>query len=402
MAKSLEDTSFYVYNRLISLNEVGGDPRRFGTTVAAFHHANQQRLKHWPKSMITLSTHDSKRSGDVRARINVLSEVAGEWRQRLARWTRLNRGKKGRCDGRPAPSRNAEYLLYQTLLGTWPLGSPGDQALASFCDRIETYMLKAVREAKIHTSWINPNEEYERAVIGFVRALLNRKKSRAFLEDFQRFQKRIARFGLYNSLSQTLLHLTVPGVPDIYQGTELWRFFLVDPDNRRTVDFAQPLEYLAALRRSVEGGGRQALLRELLAHIEDGRAKLFVVWQVLAARKARPELFSRGDYLPLKVSGDRAEYVCAFMRRTAEDALVVVASRWHARLVGDEETPPLGETVWGDTQVHLPEEHGSVAFADVFTAAQVRAAPTEGCLKVAHLLNCFPVALLTCAANLAE
>ncbi len=396
MAKSLEDTSFYVYNRLVSLNEVGGDPRRFGTTVAAFHRANQQRLKHWPKSLVTLATHDSKRSGDVRARINVLSELADEWQRRLALWSRLNRNKKRLVDGQLAPSRNTEYLLYQTLVGAWPLEAPDGKALELFRDRIEAYMLKAVKEAKIHTSWINPNAEYEQAVTTFVRDLLDHTKSEPFLRDFLDFQKRVARFGFYNGLAQTVLLLTAPGVPDIYQGTEQWRFTLVDPDNRRPVDFTALEDTLNGVRHAAENQPRPALLDDLLTHIEDGRAKLFVIWKILALRRAHPELFAQGDYLPLEATGDKAAHVCAFMRRWEQQVSIVIVARWFVGLVASQSMHPVGTEVWGDTRVQIPELAKNGVFRDVFSEVPVRAMDREGerCLMIGEVLTHFPVAVL--------
>jgi len=400
MAKGMEDTAFYVYNRLASLNEVGCDPRRFGVTPAAFHYANQQRLKHWPHSMINTATHDSKRSGDVRLRIDVISELADEWRFKLFHWRRLNRNKKVRVDDQPAPSRNDEYLLYQTLLGTWPLDSPENEDLEPFRARIEAYMLKAVREAKIHTSWINPNEAYERAVAEFVRALLDPRKSKAFLQDFLQFQRRIARFGLSNGLSQTLLHLTSPGVPDIYQGTELWSFTLVDPDNRGAVDFERYADHLATLRRSARDVASPRLLQDMLQHLDDGRAKLFLTWKALAARNACPELFARGDYLPLEARGEQAEHLVAFMRRCENAAIVVVAARCFARLLRGLDLDPVGAEVWGDTRIQLPENGKASRFLDLLGGAEIGAFESNGglCLSVGQVLSRFPVALL-CLQN---
>jgi (1->4)-alpha-D-glucan 1-alpha-D-glucosylmutase len=401
MAKGMEDTAFYVYNRLVSLNEVGGDPRRFGVTPAAFHYANQQRLRHWPKAMINTATHDSKRSGDMRLRVDVISEVPDEWRFKVFLWRRLNRNKKMRVDDQPAPSRNDEYLLYQTLLGAWPLDSPEGEDLEPFRARIEAYMLKAAREAKIHTSWINPNEGYERAVMEFVRALLDRKKSRVFLDDFSRFQRRIARFGLLSGLSQTLLHLTSPGVPDIYQGTEGWSFTLVDPDNRRPVDFEQHRDALEALRRTAGKRAAPEFLRDMLQHIEDGRAKLFVTWKALAARTANPELFARGDYLPLEARGERAEHLVAFTRRYENCAIAVVAARWFVRLLRGQDLDPTGEAVWGDTQIQLPDDGKAYRLLDLLRGAEIGTVESNGgrCLPAGEVLRHFPVALLFLATG---
>ena len=247
MAKGMEDTAFYAYNPLVSLNDVGFDPRAYGVSANAFHHENRQRLENWPQTMVTTSTHDSKRGEDVRARINVLSEVPQEWRRHLARWSRVNRRRKRLVDDVMVPSRNDEYLLYQTLLGTWPLEPPDAAGFDAFRGRISAYMLKAIREAKVRTSWINPNADYEEAMQHFVRMLLDNPERNAFLADFIPFQNRLVRYGLLNSLSQTLLELTVPGVPDIYQGNEFWSFSLVDPDNRRPVDYHRRERELQAL-----------------------------------------------------------------------------------------------------------------------------------------------------------
>lgn len=392
MAKSLEDTAFYVYNRLVSLNEVGGDPRRFGTSVTAFHHANLQRLKCWPEGLITLATHDSKRSADVRARINVLSELAEEWRDRLARWRRLNRNKKRIVDGDAAPSRNAEYLLYQTLIGAWPLDVQATDVPVEFVDRMEAYMLKAVKEAKLHTSWINPNVGYETAVAGFLRDLLNPKKSKAFLDDFVAFQQRVSRLALYSSLSEIFLLLTVPGVPDIYQGTELLSFTLVDPDNRRPIDFSLRETCLDKVQAHVSL--RQ--LRSLLEGIEDGRAKLFLIYRTLQTRNSCPELFSKGEYLPLEATGKRAEHLCAFARYGGDQAVLAFAPRWFARLLPEEGSLPFGSSVWEDTRVRLPLSIQPEGFRDVFSGAHLVSLETdEGrCLNAGEVLKHFPVALL--------
>ncbi|MGY6276666.1 malto-oligosyltrehalose synthase [Methylomonas sp. MgM2] len=393
MAKGMEDTSFYVYNRLVSLNDVGGDPRRFGTSIAAFHHANQQRLKQWPDSLITLATHDSKRSGDVRARIDTLSEFASDWRQALSRWRRLNRGKKRRVNGQLAPSRNAEYLLYQTLLGAWPLENMTDDARQTFAERIETYMLKAVREAKVNTSWINPNQDYEEAVSGFVISALNPKQSGAFYEDFLMFQRRISLFGFYNSLAQTLLLLTSPGVPDLYQGTELWQYTLVDPDSRQPVDFAlrqRGLKNFLEAQHSITPSGK---LRNMLNHIESGQAKLFVIWKTLNFRKAYPELFSRGDYQALETEGQKAEHVCAFVRRKNDHLALTVVGRCYAQLEPGSNPHTFN---WEDTRIILPDTLKQVSFRNVFSGAVLQIKPQDGlpCLTAEELFKVLPIALL--------
>jgi malto-oligosyltrehalose synthase len=397
MAKGMEDTAFYVYNRLVSLNDVGFDPRVFGISPNAFHHENRQRLADWPSAMVTTSTHDSKRGEDVRARINVLSELANEWRVHLGRWSRINLGRKRLVNDEPAPSRNDEYLLYQTLIGTWPEVSLHAAGPDAFRNRIEFYMLKAVKEAKANTSWINPDEEYEEAVLHFVRALLDDPGRNAFLADFLPFQKRIARFGMLNSLSQTLLKLAVPGVPDIYQGNELWAFNLVDPDNRRRVDYDhRQITLQGLIGASGNGNNLPALLQELLNRIEDGRAKLYLTWKALGLRRQHPRVFSNGQYLDLEPQGLKADHICAFARRLEDREILVAVTRWYARLAGDSDRLPLGRSVWGDTWVEGPEGAQARTYRNVLTGETV---PThqymDGTrLKAADLFNCFPIALL--------
>jgi (1->4)-alpha-D-glucan 1-alpha-D-glucosylmutase len=396
MAKGMEDTAFYSYNRLVSLNDVGFDPRSFAVSTAAFHHENRLRLAHWPHAMVSTSTHDSKRGEDVRARINVLSEVPDEWRRHLGRWARINRSRKRLVDARPAPSRNDEYLLYQTLLGAWPLEPLDDAGLDAFRERIEGYMIKAVREAKTHTSWINPGEEYEQAVRHFVRALLRNPARSAFLADFLPFQNRVARYGLLNSLSQTALKLAAPGVPDIYQGNELWAFNLVDPDNRRPVDYNRRSELLQGLGERSQDDGPTELARELLEHIEDGRAKLYLTWKTLRLRRRHPTLFSEGDYLPLTPRGPRADHICAFARRHHSTTVIVAVSRWFARLMRDDPGIPLGRPRWEATRLELGEAATTDRYRNLLTDETLQAEQHGNGpqLAAADLFASFPVALL--------
>jgi (1->4)-alpha-D-glucan 1-alpha-D-glucosylmutase len=399
MAKGLEDTSFYVYNRFVALNEVGGDPRRFSVPPEDFHHANAERRAHWPHAMLCTSTHDTKRSEDVRARLFVLSEIPGEWRGHVLRWIRLNRDKKHMVGDELAPDGNDEYLLYQTLLGAWPLEPMNRTGIEKFARRIEAYMLKAVREAKRHTSWINMNEDYEAALSNFVRALLTEDKRNRFLVEFVPFARRIARIGLFNGLSQTLLKLTAPGVPDIYQGTEMWDFSLVDPDNRRPVDYARRLELLGQLEAldPFTGPEMAARVRLLLETPEDGRAKLHLVRRALQLRREREALFRDGSYEPLAVSGERAAHLCAFLRRDGDDAMAVVTGRWFARLLESGEALPVGETTWGgDTWIRLPSESPWREAENVLTGEKIEAASRNGdsAFSVAKLFARFPAALL--------
>ncbi len=390
MAKGLEDTAFYRYNRLTSLNEVGGDPAKFGSSVEEFHRANELRLESWPQSMLSTSTHDSKRSEDVRSRIDVISEIPAAWRMSLRRWRDWNRSRKRSVDGTPAPFRNDEYLLYQSLLGAWPLEGLDDQAWAVFVGRIEQYMMKAMREAKEHTSWANPNEEYEKAVVSFIRDILTRGKKNRFLPDFGEFQRRIARIGMFNSLSQLLLKLTSPGVPDVYQGNELWDFSLVDPDNRRKVDYGRRERMLRDLAANEVDCACQAA--DLLRNLEDGRIKLHTLRRTLHIRKQNQDLFAGGEYIGLKVAGGRSEHVCAFARRKGEHLVISVVPRLCATLLGDKLESPVGAEVWGDTHIEVPATFPTMSFRNVFTGEVVTA--SESHLPMSQLLTTFPVALL--------
>jgi 4-alpha-glucanotransferase/(1->4)-alpha-D-glucan 1-alpha-D-glucosylmutase len=389
MAKGLEDTSFYSYNRLVSLNEVGGDPRRFGVSVAAFHRAIQERVRHFPHSMLATSTHDTKRSEDVRTRINVLSELPDEWRAAVARWSRMNRSKKRKLETGFAPDRNDEYLLYQTLFGIWPPEQGDGDALGVLRQRVEDYLLKATREAKVHTSWINPNVEYEEATREFVRALFASDQT-LFLQDLSTFVRRVSLPGLCNSLSQVLLKLTVPGVPDIYQGNEIWDFSLVDPDNRRPVDYARREQMLHELETQLREPDPRRV-RALLDRIEDGCAKLYLTWKVLQRRRRLAELFRDGEYLPLAATGARTDRLCVFARRHDGGCIVVAVPRLSASgtPVG---TLPLGP-VWEDTRFELPQ---AGAYENVFTGEvlQAEAAGDRHQLRVAAVLRYFPVGLL--------
>ena len=330
MAKGGEDTAFYIYNRLVSLNEVGDDPLQFGLSVNEFHRQNAIRAERWPHSLLATSTHDNKRSEDVRARINVLSEIPDAWRTALARWSRTNSSHRRTITGGRAPDRNDEYLLYQTLLGVWTAdaqGKEGTGAHGEFIERISAYMSKATKEAKVHTSWINPNEEYDRALSEFVSGILKPGRQQHFLNEFTPLQQRVAYYGQFNALSQLLLKLTAPGVPDIYQGNELWDFSLVDPDNRRPVDYQQRRRLLDELKRRVaqaglagrgDGAGERpagdlrALAQELVEQCPDGRIKLFVTYRTLNLRREQAALFRDGAYRALTAGGAQADHVVAF------------------------------------------------------------------------------------------
>jgi len=395
-AKGIEDTALYRFNRLISLNEVGGEPGSYGGGVRAFHANADYRVRHFPHEMLATSTHDTKRSEDVRARLDVLSEMTTPWRDAVRRWMRINRTRKREVDGEPAPSANDEYHFYQTLLGSWPLTEAADAA--SYRERLEAYMIKAVREAKVRTSWTESDPAYEEALLQFVRSALEPRGNNLFLADFGEFARRVARFGLLNSLTQTLLKLTAPGVPDVYQGNELWDFSLVDPDNRRPVDYGQRQAALAELQQR----GATLSLRGLTESLADGRGKLLLTWKALELRRAQPQLFSHGDYRPLRVLGARAPHVCAFARRCAQASLVVIAPRLYRRLLDDPARLPLGSEVWQDTLVELPREPRAMrplhSALDGSRLEPERRGEVCG-IAVARALAEFPVALLTTAAE---
>lgn len=376
MAKAVEDTAFYRYSRLISLNEVGGEPAAFGTSVARFHRFQQDRLPRLSHSLIASSTHDTKRSEDVRARINVLSEIPRLWREKVQSWSRLHRRLKREVEGSEAPSRNAEYLFYQTLVGIWPDELPSGDERGQLIARLQQYMLKVEREAKDHTSWISPHEAYESALQHFVADVFSMDRRRTFLADFHEFATAVAEHGRWNSLAQTLLKMTCPGVPDVYQGTETWNYTLVDPDNRQPVDFAECAQRLADLQQQwaralpdvapddaleswfsaeTNSAAMGPWHQELLDSRRDGRIKLYVLWLSLQLRRRYPDLFTQGEYLPLETTGTFAECVLAFARRHAGTTAIVIVPRLTVRVAGWPGPPPLGD-LWQDTRVVCPAE----------------------------------------------
>jgi (1->4)-alpha-D-glucan 1-alpha-D-glucosylmutase len=393
MAKAVEDTSFYIFNRLVSLNEVGGEPEHFGLSLEDFHRQNSARLRHWPHSMLASSTHDTKRSEDVRARINVLSEIPADWRATVARWSRLNAAKKSLVDGELAPDCNDEYLFYQTLLGIWPNEPLTPEQFAEFRERIGAYMHKAIKEAKVHTSWVNPNEAYDHALENFVRQVLVTGADDGFVSDLARFQKQIAYAGMLNSLSQTLLKIAAPGVPDFYQGAELWDLSLVDPDNRRPVDYGKRRAWLAEIKRR-EKEDRRALLRDLLGHWQDGKLKLYVVYQALNFRRAHRAIFRDGDYAPLTASGALKEHICAFARTHNGACVLAIVPRFVQKFLSPAGLAPSGE-FWADTSLTLPGGVGP-RWRNVFTGEEIETIHGERRMElpVVRLFESFPVALL--------
>jgi (1->4)-alpha-D-glucan 1-alpha-D-glucosylmutase len=405
-AKGEEDTAFYRYTRFVALNEVGGDPDNFGTSMAAFHRRNEERVRVWPRSMLATSTHDTKRGEDVRARLAVLSEKSEEWRRCVARWARLNRRARTQLDDGLAPTRNDEYLLYQTLLGSWPLELADEKAigeadLSRYRDRIAAYMIKSAREAKLRSSWAEPNERYEQALEAFVDHLLDPHRNQRFLADFLTFQRRIAVLGMINGLSQTLLRLTTPGVPDTYQGCELWDLSLVDPDNRRPVDFAHRSHLLRGLKEGFadpSASSNAAGARALFEAWPDGRIKLYLIWRLLELRRARPDLFDGAAYLPLSSSGLRAEHTCVFARvpGNRDRPVVIVTPRLIARLWDAADGGAVGHRAWGDTVLICPDSFAGRRACNILTGTMIDVpkAPDGAFLAAADVFEHLPVAAL--------
>jgi len=396
MAKGFEDTVCYVYNRLISLNEVGGSPERFGNPLETFHGKNIERMKFWPYALIATATHDTKRSEDVRARINVLSEMPDEWRKSLISWRRLNKRKKPSVEGQMVPDLNEEYHLYQTLIGAWPLGHMHKSLYEAFKMRIKEYMLKAMREAKVNTSWINPDSLYEDAFMVFIDSILSDKPDNQFLKELKVLQKKISHCGMFNALSQVLLKITSPGVPDFYQGTEVWNFCLVDPDNRQPVDYKERMEMLAELKRRESEMPLREFARRLMLDKENGMIKLYLTWKSLNYRKKKRALFERGEYLPLEVMGDKAENVCAFARRIGVERTIIAAPRFFTSLVSNPRGLPLGEEAWGKSRLIVPISEPGATYRNIFTDEIITARDYKSAtaLQLSEVFAHFPVAMM--------
>ncbi|MBN1757690.1 MAG: malto-oligosyltrehalose synthase [Chitinispirillaceae bacterium] len=385
-AKGVEDTAFYSYNRLVSLNEVGGAPERFGIRRKEFHRFCSVRKRDWPHTMNATATHDTKRGEDTRARINVLSELPGEWGSNIRRWYQLNKpARLQRHHSGPMPTANDEYLFYQTLTGCFP---QDDFDRDTFTKRIKEYMIKAVREAKETSSWIRPNETYEQALLAFIDKVLGEPES-PFLSDFIPFQKKVAWYGILNSLMQTTLKMTAPGIPDFYQGTELWDFSLVDPDNRRPVDFTTRSKMLDEI---VLKGENSDYIDEIVRKSRDGRIKQFLIHRLCNVRKRYSDVFTGGEYIPLQVTGARRHSLVAFLRVDSSDAVAVAVPRLMTGVVGVGRMP-LGKAVWDDTAVTLPRKYAHMEWSNEFDrAGPVLKGPV---LAAENLTARFPVAVLT-------
>jgi (1->4)-alpha-D-glucan 1-alpha-D-glucosylmutase len=421
-AKGLEDTAFYRFNVLLSLNEVGGDPDRVGRTVEAFHEANARRLSERPHEMIATATHDTKLGEDTRARINAISELPDVWSREVGRWQRLNRNHKTLVDGEPAPDRNDEYRFYQALLGVWPVKvrlkpdttSPGSVRLQpsssvrlqpdvddDFVERLRAFMIKSVKEAKLHTSWLTPHEEYEAAVASFVERTLKGPGAAKFLAAFEPFAAHVARAGFVNGLAQVVMKLGSPGVPDLYQGTDLWDYSLVDPDNRRPVDFEQRARALDEIESVLAEpvAARKSAVAALVESWSDGRIKLLVTTAGLRLRRDQPDLFLSGAYLPLVTQLTVPADIVAFARlgRNGDGrAALFIAPRLVAPLVSAPQSVPLGGDAWKTSRILLPPELASRTFTNVLTGERVEPTSTvdEAWLFAGQVFGSVPAAIL--------
>ena len=387
-AKGLEDTALYSYNRLLSLNVIGADLELAAIPVEKYHNFNSYRQQQWPNTLNTTSTHDSKRSEDVDARINILAEMPQEWNAHFGRWQELNGPKKRKINKEPAPETNMDEIIYQSLIGSWPTDDD-EKELASFRERFKGFILKAAREAKSRTDWISPNIEYEGVLGSFIDAILDPSKNEAFMADFIPFQKKVAFYGALNSLSQVLLKITSPGVPDFYQGMERWNFSLVDPDNRRAVDFVKNEGYLQEIQR-FENEGLGALLDGLQSGWEDGRIKLYLTCRSLNFRRRNRELFQKGEYLPLKARGSNSEYIIAFIRHHENRWAVTAVPRLVTRLASPGKLS-LRISAWGEDYLELPA-NAPASWRNVLTGRTLES-PLRT-LRLAEIFSEFPEGLL--------
>jgi (1->4)-alpha-D-glucan 1-alpha-D-glucosylmutase len=397
-AKGLEDTAFYRYNVLLSLNEVGGDPSRFGRSVKEFHEANALRGRDWPHEMLATSTHDTKAGEDVRARLNAISELPDEWGREVSRWMRLNRAHRTIVNGDPAPDRNDEYRFYQALAGIWPVGA--DRAEPDLVERLQVYMLKSIKEAKVHTSWLTTNQAYEEALRRFVERTLAGPGAPRFLAAFVLFQHRLAALGANNSLAQVALKLGSPGVPDFYQGSDGWDLSLVDPDNRRPVDFDTRGRWLDEIDRALasDTATREAAIDAMLRGWSDGRIKLLLTAAGLRLRREMPELFLDGAYVALATEVTVAADAVAFARVApgGGDAALFIAPRLCARVVDVERPFPIGGECWKTSRVMLPPELRDRTFHHVLTGAELKptVAGDTAWLFLGEVFRTVPVGIL--------
>ncbi|MEJ2614937.1 MAG: malto-oligosyltrehalose synthase [Ignavibacteriaceae bacterium] len=389
IAKGFEDTVLYVFNRLISLNEVGSNPGKFGITLKEFYNFNKKRFSNWRYTINTTSTHDTKRGEDVRARINVLSEIPEEWVKKVRLWNKLNNKYKKNKNGYLIPDKNLEYFIYQTLLGSFPFNIESNE---NYLHRINQYLTKSMREAKEHSSWTRPEMEYESTAHSFVENILTAGSE--FYRDFYSFQKKIAFYGVYNSLSQTLIKSTAPGIPDFYQGTESWDLFLVDPDNRQPVDFNLRREYLNELikkDKELNSESRIAFLQNLLANPSDAKIKLYIIYKSLQVRNDNLEIYNEGNFIPLETGGKFKDNLIAYARNFEDNIIITLAPRFLTELVG-ESTLPVGVDVWNDTYIKLNKLNTSL-MTNKLTGETFE---KKDRILIGELFKNFPFGLLRC------
>ncbi len=391
VAKGIEDTALFVYYPLLSLNEVGGNPEPSKVRGwESFVEFISERQKRWPDSLNATSTHDAKLSEDVRARLNAISEIPDEWAEEIANWSKGNEPHKPVVDGRKVPDSNEEYLIYQSLVGMWPADR---SELPAISERLQAYTIKAIREAMVHTRWTEPNDAHEQAVSGFIQKILSAQDNSPFLCSVSRFLEKVAYAGMINGLSQALLKITCPGVPDFYQGSELWSRTLVDPDNRRPINFQSRIQALQVLLDSAHGDAFEVADR-LMAEWIDGRIKLYMIWKALCCRRQQPALFREGEFIPLEAVGDQSHHTLAFLRRHGEEHAIIIVPRWATNIPKGTETTELG-TFWGGTNLKLPASSPK-SWRNVFTAKTTETGSGNGspCIAVRDLFQDFPVALL--------
>jgi (1->4)-alpha-D-glucan 1-alpha-D-glucosylmutase len=383
IAKGFEDSALYVFNRLLSLNEVGSSPGKFGLSLSEFYKFNKKRFASWPHTMNTTSTHDTKRGEDVRARINVLSEIPEEWIKKVRSWNKINKRFKKNKDGFIMPDNNLEYFIYQTLIGSYPFEGGSDE---KYFNRIKDYLTKAVREAKEHSSWTKPDIEYESAMHSFLENLLN--SDNEFLNDFIPFQKKVTFYGVYNSLAQTLVKIVSPGIPDFYQGTELWDLFLVDPDNRRPVDYEIRRNYINEIAETKSI--KISYLQDLLLNPANGKVKMFITYKALHVRNENLQVFNNGNFIPLEVKGKFKNNIIAFARKFEENFVITVAPRFLTNIVKENELP-VGNNYWGDTYINL-SNFNSQAFKNNFTGEEFT---NKDKVFIGEIFKNFPFALIS-------
>jgi (1->4)-alpha-D-glucan 1-alpha-D-glucosylmutase len=388
MAKAVEDTTFYRFNRLIGLNEVGGQPDRFGAPVTAFHARMEERLRRQSAALSATATHDTKRGEDARARLYVLSEMPRAWSQAVKRWTGFTAAFRSDCAGMTAPEPEVEWMFYQAVVGVWPLEltSEDNAELSVFIERVTDFMLKAIREAKAHTSWTGQNAHYEEAVRNFAKAALDPTRGQPYIQDVISTCQPIFVAGALNSLAQTAIKLAAPGVPDIYQGTEFWDLSLVDPDNRRPVDFESRRSNLDVLANIP--------VNDLVSGWRSGAIKMRLIKAGLDLRAVAANIFDQGNYLPLTVEGPAAEHVVAFARMLGSDAVVVAAPRLGLRLLKGQTVPLVPHQRWRDTNIQLPQVLAKQSLYNVVTGENVRGSA----LKLGQVLRKYPVGLLSTKA----